>query len=276
MTLTAGLPRLLLFCLIALLLAGCGRFNREDPLETLPVEELYADAKQSLERGNTARAERYYKRLIARFPFGPYTEQSQLELAYTFYRGRQPEEATSAVNRFIRTYPTHPHIEYAFYLRGLINFDRERTAFTRLGGLDMTRRDQGAPRQSFNDFAELIQRYPNGRYAADARQRMVYLRNQLARYEINVATYYLGRRAYVGAVERAKYLLENYPQSEFTGDALAVMAESYRQLGQSTLEADARRVLELNHPDHAYFQGGWPREQAKWKQLIPFMGETRG
>lgn len=276
MTLTAGLPRLLLLSLLVLLLAACGRFGKDDPLETLPVEGLYAEAKNSLERGNLPKAERYYKRLIARFPFGPYTEQSQLELAYVYYRNSQSEEATSAVGRFIRTYPTHPSIEYAYYLRGLINFDRDRSVFSRIGGLDMTRRDQGAPRQAFNDFAELIQRYPNGRYAADARQRMVFLRNQLARYEINVATYYLKRRAYVGAINRAQFILENYPQSEFTGDAVAVLAESYRQLGQTTLEADARRVLELNHPNHAYFQGGWPREQAKWKQLIPFMGETRG
>jgi outer membrane protein assembly factor BamD len=276
MTLTSGLPRLLLLSLLALLLAACGRFGKDDPLETLPVEGLYEEGKQALTNGNLAKAERHFKRLIARFPFGPYTEQTQIELAYVYYRSSRAEEATSAVNRFIRTYPTHPHIEYAYYLRGLINFDRERTAFSRIGGLDMTRRDQGAPRQSFNDFAELIQRYPNGRYASDARQRMIFLRNQLARYEINVATYYLKRGAYVGAVNRAQFILENYPQSEFTGDAVAVLAESYRQLGQTTLEADARRVLELNHPNHAYFEGGWPREQAKWKQLIPFMGETRG
>lgn len=276
MTLTAGLPRLLLFSLLTLMLSACGRFGKDDPLETLPVEGLYADAKRSLERGNLPKAERYYKRLIARFPFGPYTEQSQIELAYVYYRNRRAEEATSAVNRFIRTYPTHASIEYAYYLRGLINFDRERSSFARIAALDMTRRDQGAPRQAFNDFAELIQRYPSSRYAADARQRMIYLRNQLARYEINVATYYMKRRAFVGAVNRAQYILENYPQSEFAGDAVAVLAESYRQLGQTTLEADARRVLELNHPNHAYFHGGWPREQAKWKQLVPFMGETRG
>lgn len=272
----SGLSRLILLCLALLMLSACGRFGKDDPLETLPVDQLYAEGKQALENGNQARAQRHYKRLIARFPFGPYTEQAQIELAYSMYRSNQPEEATSAVGRFIRTYPTHEHIEYAYYLRGLINFDREKGFLSRVGGLDMSRRDQGAPRQAFNDFAELIQRYPNGRYAADARQRMIYLRNQLARYEINVATYYLKRRAYVGAINRAEYILENFPQSEFSGDAVAVMAESYRQLGQTTLEADARRVLQLNHPNHAYFSGGFPREQSKWKQLIPFIGETRG
>ncbi|MCG6118637.1 MAG: outer membrane protein assembly factor BamD [Aquimonas sp.] len=268
-------PRLLLLCLVALSLSACGRFGKEDPVETLPVEQLYAEAKRSLEGGNQSRAQRYYRRLIARFPFGPYTEQAQLELSYSLYKSGQAEEATSAVNRFIRTYPTHEHIAYAYYLRGLINFDREQGFLSRVGGLDMTLRDQGAPRQAFNDFAELIQRYPTSRYAVDARQRMVYLRNQLARYEINVASYYLRRGAYVGAISRAQYLLENYPQSAYVGDALAVMVESYRKLGQDTLSSDARRVLQLNHPDHAYFSGGWPRQQARWKRLIPLMGENR-
>jgi len=273
----AGRSRLLFLLLTVFLLAGCGRlFHRDDPLETLPVEGLYAEGKTSLEKGNVGRAQRYFQRLIARFPFGPYTEQAQLELAYAFYKGGKAEEATSAVNRFIRTYPTHAHIAYAYYLRGLINFDLEKGFLSRIARLDVTRRDQGAPKQAFNDFAELIRRYPNSRYAADARQRMIYLRNQMARYEINVANYYLEREAYVGAIARAQFLLENYPQSQYTGDALAVMAESYNQLGQDTLEADARRVLEQNFPQHAYFSGGWPKRQAKWKKLIPFMGEDRG
>lgn len=235
----AGRSRLLFLLLTVFLLAGCGRlFNRDDPLETLPVEGLYAEGKSSLEKGNVGRAQRYFQRLTARFPFGPYTEQAQLELAYAYYKGGKAEEATSAVNRFIRTYPTHAHIAYAYYLRGLINFDLEKGFLSRIARLDVTRRDQGAPKQAFNDFAELIRRYPNSRYAADARQRMIYLRNQMARYEINVANYYLEREAYVGAIARAQFLLENYPQSQYTGDALAVMAESYNQLGQDTLEAD--------------------------------------
>jgi len=268
---------LIVIAIAAALMAGCGLFpETKDETIGWSANKLYTEAKSALNDGAYTRAITYFEKLESRYPYGRYAQQAQIEIAYAYWKDQETASAIAACDRFIKLHPNHPNVDYVYYLRGLINFDRERSAFSRIAGLDMTRRDQGAPRQAFNDFAELIQRYPNGRYAADARQRMIYLRNQMARYEINVATYYLKRRAYVGAVNRAQYILENYPQSEFTGDAVAVMAESYRQLGQTTLEADARRVLELNHPNHAYFQGGWPREQAKWKQLIPFMGETRG
>jgi outer membrane protein assembly factor BamD len=212
----SGPTRLLFLLLIALALAGCSRFtwfSKEDPLETLPVEGMYDAAKSALMGGNVSRARRYYTRLVARFPYGPYTEQAQLELAYTYYKGGDPEEASSAINRFIRAYPTHPHIDYAYYLKALINFNRENSFLERFARLDMTQRDQGAPRQSFNNFADLLRRYPNSRYAVDARQRMVHLRNLMARHEINVGKYYLRRKAWVAAAARGQFALEHYPQS---------------------------------------------------------------
>jgi outer membrane protein assembly factor BamD len=272
----SGTTRLLLLLLVAFTLAGCSRFkwfNREEPLETLPVEAMYAEAKSALSGGNISRAKRYYTRLVARFPYGPYTEQSQLELAYANYKGGDPEDASAAIDRFIRTYPTHPHIDYAYYLKALINFNRENAFLERFARLDMTQRDQGAPRQSFNDFAELLRRYPNSRYAADARQRMVHLRNLMARHEINVGKYYLRREAWVAAAARGQYVLEHYPQSMHSGDALAMMTESYRQLGQSTLASDTRRVLELNHPDHAYLSGDWPEDRSLFQKIWPFDDE---
>lgn len=272
----SGTTRLLLLLLVAFTLAGCSRFkwfNREEPLETLPVEEMYAEAKSALSGGNISRAKRYYTRLVARFPYGPYTEQAQLELAYANYKGGDPEDASAAVDRFIRTYPTHPHIDYAYYLKALINFNRENAFLERFARLDMTQRDQGAPRQSFNDFAELLRRYPNSRYAADARQRMVHLRNLMARHEINVGKYYLRRKAWVAAAARGQYVLEHYPQSMHSGDALAMMTESYRQLGQSTLASDTRRVLELNHPEHAYLSGDWPENRSLFQKIWPFDDE---
>jgi outer membrane protein assembly factor BamD len=256
------------------LLAACGD-TRVDATETLPVDELYAEAKQSLQASNYERAARYYRRLIARFPFGRYTEQAELELAYAFYKGGDAEEALSTVNRFIRTYPTHPHIDYAYYLRGLINFNREYGVLERYIQQDATRRDLGNARRSFQDFGELIQRYPDSRYAADSRQRMIHLRNDLAQAELNVASYYLRRKAYIAAQTRAKYLLETYPQTPQTADALAIMAESYRQLGQEKLAEDAEAVLRLNFPEHPYLAGGWPAERSLWWQLVPFVGEKR-
>lgn len=234
---------------------------------------MYAEAKGSLAGGNLGRAKRYYGRLIARFPYGPYTEQSQIEMAYAHYKAGDSEDATSTIDRFIRTYPTNSNIDYAYYLKALINFNRENAFLERFARLDMTQRDQGAPRQSFNDFGELIRRYPNSRYAPDARQRMVHLRNLMGRHEINVAKYYLRRRAWVGAAARAQFVLEHFPQSMHDGDALAIMAESYTRLGQETLANDARRVLKLNHPEHGYLHGDWPAERSLWKKMWPFDDE---
>ncbi|MCK7593317.1 outer membrane protein assembly factor BamD [Pseudomarimonas salicorniae] len=271
-----SLARIGCLFLLALSLAGCKWFQKEDPLETLPVDQMYAEAKSALVGGNLGRATRYYQRLIARFPYGPYTEQAQLELAYAQHRNNEPEDALSTINRFIRTYPAHDKVAYAFYLKALINFERGNSALDRLVGIDATQRDQAFNVQSFNDFAEVIRRFPDTRYAVDARQRMVYLRNRLARHEINVAQYYLRRKAWVAALKRGQYLIEVYPQSRYQSDALAVMAESYRQLGQDTLADDTVRVLEANDPQHPYLTGGWPRQGGWWRKLLPFGDERRG
>lgn len=268
--------RLAILLALVLLISSCGRWGKkEDPLETLPVEGLYTEAKTSLERGNVSRAQRYYQRLVARFPYGPYTEQSQIELAYAYYKGNKPEDAISAINRFIRTYPAHQNIAYMYYLRGLVNANRSDGTLLRMARLDPTQREQTSLRQSFNDFNDLVQRYPNSRYAADARARMVHLRNQMARHDLNVAVFYLGRRAWVGAVNRGKYILEQYPQSIYGADALAVMSEAYARLGQDVLAADSRRVLELNYPDHPYLRGDWPAERSWWRKLTPFGSDAR-
>ena len=158
----------------------------------------------------------------------------------------------------------------------MINFERDTGLLDRFAGIDGTMRDMSNSKQSFDDFAELIRRYPGTRYAVDARQRMVYLRNRLAQYEINIAKYYLRRAAYVAAAQRGKYVLEYYPQSEFQGDALAVLSESYTQLGQKQLATDARRVLELNNPQHPYLRGDWPNDRSWLRKLWPFGGDQQG
>jgi len=272
----SGIARLAILLALVLVATSCGRWSKkEDPLETLPVDSLYQEAKTSLEKGNVSRAQRYYQRLIARFPYGPYTEQAQIELAYAYYKGNKPEDATSTVNRFIRTYPAHQHIEYMYYLRGLINANRSDGALLRIARLDPTQREQTSLRQSFNDFNDLVQRYPNSRYAADARSRMVHLRNQMARHDLNVAVFYLERRAWIAAANRGKYVIEQYPQSVYDSDALAVMSEAYERLGQPTLATDARRVLELNYPGHPYLHGDWPAQRSWWRKLTPFGSDKR-
>jgi outer membrane protein assembly factor BamD len=273
------LTALLRVFLVLLLLAGLGGCqsmgklfgDKDQETETLPVEELYAEAKGSMEGKNYDRAARYYQRLVARFPYGAYSEQSQLELAYVLFKQGKTEEATSAVNRFIRTYPTHEHIDYAYYLKALINFDRSSSILLRVARQDMSARDLGAPTQSLTDFGDVVGRYPNSPYAEDSRQRMIYLRNLLAKHEYNVGLYYLRREAYVAAANRGKYLLQTYPQSEHDGDAVALMAAAYTGLGQDELAADARKVLEQNYPDHAYLTtSSWPEGQTLLNRLNPF------
>jgi outer membrane protein assembly factor BamD len=282
MTRPSGLPRLLLCVALVLAMGGCKTVShlfgggKEKETETLPVEQLYAKAKHDLNDNNYSKAENEYQRLVARFPYGSYSEQSQLELAYVLWKTGKPEDATSSVDRFIRTYPRQPNIDYAYYLKGLINFDRSVNFFTRIVRMDQAERDLGAPTQSFNDFSEVVHRFPNSRYAADSRQRMVYLRNELARSEMNVGLYYYHRGAYVAAANRGKYLLETYPGSQYNGDAVALMAVSYTALGEKSLADDARRVLQTSYPEHPYLTGKrWPPKKGFLRQLNPFAGELK-
>jgi outer membrane protein assembly factor BamD len=271
--------RVALLVALALALPGCktvgGWFGHHsvERTETLEVEQLYSEAKAALVKGDYSKANKYYGRLIARFPFGPYNEQAQLELAYVQYKIGKPEDATATVDRFIRTYPRHSHISYAYYLKAVINFDRNVGVLNRALRIDPSQRDLNGPLTSFNDFNEVLRRYPNSLYAQDARQRMVYLRNEMARHELVVGLYYLRRGAYVSAVNRGRYLLENFPQSESQGDAIALMAAGYAKLGQTALAEDSKRVLQQNYPDHPYLKGKWPNNESFLHKLNPFGGE---
>lgn len=275
----ATMLRLFLFLALALSLGGCktvgGWFgDTEAETETLPVEAMYAQAREYRDNGSYDAATKYYQRLIARFPYGPYNEQSQIDLAYVLYKTEKPEEATAAIDRFIRTFPQHPQIAYAYYLKALINFGRGTGILSRIARRDPSMRDLSGPIQSYNDFNEVLRRFPTSIYAPDARQRMVYLRNALARYEMNVGLYYYRRGAWVSAANRGKYILETYPQSQYDGDAVALLAVSYDRLGQKLLADDARRVLTLNYPTHPALTGDWPKKEGALRQLNPFAGET--
>lgn len=263
--------RLLLLALLPLFVA-CGNRVRIEASETMPVDAMYAEAKRSLDENEIDRAVKFYERLVARFPYGRYHEQAQIELAYALYRDNKPDEALSAINRFIKIYPTHPRIDYALYLRGLVNFNRRVGLLEKYFSDDITRRDLQYARQSFQDFGELVSKYPNSEYAGDARLRMLHLRNGLANAELMVASYYFRRGAYVAAANRAKFLLETYQEAPAAADALAVMAESYRRLGRTQLGDETEQVLKLNYPEHPYLAGEWPAKRSAWKQLNPFSG----
>ena len=266
-----------LLLVIVLAGSGCARFGKmfkdKDADEGQPVEQIYAKAHRSMTNGNWSAAETSFKRLVAQYPYGPYTEQALVETAYAQYKAGKHEDAISSIDRFIRTYPTHRNTSYMYYLRGLSNSSRDTVFLQKAWRLDASRRDLATPQQAYNDFSIVADRYPNSRYAADARERMAALRNMFARHELETALYYLRRGAYVAAADRAKYLLETYPQSEHQNDAVATMAESYARLGNETLAADAKRVLQQNEPNHPYLAGKWPDYPSNWRKLNPFAGE---
>ncbi len=253
----------MVLCAAALVgLAACGSWGtRSDELETVSVDEAYAICKTAIEKGNYERAVRDFKRFTARFPFGELSEQAQLDLAYAQSKLGDADEALATVNRFIKTYPTHQHADYGYYLRALINSERGKGVIDRLVPGDRPTHDQDTNKQAYLDFAEFLKRYPDSNYAADARQRMIAVRTVLAQSELQVAQYYLRRGAYVGAVSRAKNVLENYQNTPQSYDALVVLIRAYQSLDQADLAKDAEKVLQTNAPQHAYFTGeksnGW-------------------
>ena len=264
-----------LMLVVAVTGTGCGKFFKKDKdsVEGKPVEEIYEKAHSSMVGGNWARAEITFRQLIAQYPYGPYTEQALMETAYAQYKAGKMEDTVSTVDRFIRTYPTQRNVPYMYYLRGLANSGRDTVFLQKVWKLDPSRRDLATPFQAYNDFNLLAERYPNSRYSADARQRMIALRNLFARHELDTALYYLRRDAWVAAASRGRYLLETYPQSEYQNDAVAVLAEAYTQLGNETLAADARRVLVQNDPQHPWLTGDWPDYPWAVRKLNPFAGE---
>ncbi|KAF1708821.1 outer membrane protein assembly factor BamD [Pseudoxanthomonas kalamensis DSM 18571] len=272
---SALLRTIALALIVAVGASGCGKIFKKDKdsLEGRSVEALYQEAHEAMTHSNWAKAEIGFRALIAQYPYGPYTEQAMMETAYAQYKAGKLDDAISSIDRYIRTYPTQRNIPYMYYLRGLANSSRDAVFLQKVWRLDASRRDLATPMQGYNDFSTVAERYPNSRYAADARARMIGLRDQFARHELETAVYYLRRDAWVAAAGRAKYLLETYPQSGFQNDAVAVLGEAYTHLGNETLAADARRVLELNDPQHPWLSGDWPKQPWLARRLNPFASE---
>ncbi|QNH20206.1 outer membrane protein assembly factor BamD [Xanthomonas sp. GW] len=271
--LSAHVRFIALMLVMVVVATGCHRQKNKNPEEGMPAEQLYQKAHTQMQTGNWAGAEGSFKRLIAQYPYGQYTEQAMIESAYAQYKAGKHDDAVSSIDRFIRTYPTHRNISYMYYLRGLSNSNRDTVFLRRVWSLDPSRRDLSTPQQAYADFNIVAERYPNSRYAADARQRMIALRNVFAQHELDNALYYLRRNAWVSAAGRATYLLETYPQSAYQYDAVAVLADAYTHLGNKPLADDARRVLELNDPKHPWLTGHWPKYPWMIRKLNPFAGE---
>jgi outer membrane protein assembly factor BamD len=229
-----------------LLLAGCSMPKQIDMTKDWSANKFYSEAKDAMNNGDYEQAVEYYEKLEARYPFGRYAMQSQLDVIYAHYKNGEADSAIAAADRFIKLHPQNPYVDYAYYLKGLANYNRDRSLTSRLFPLDASQRDAGATLNSFNDFGELVRRYPDSKYADDARLRMAYLRNNLAHYQIHVARYYMRRGAYLAAANRASRVVANFQRTDAVGDALQIMIDAYTRLGMTELAKDAERVLALN------------------------------
>jgi outer membrane protein assembly factor BamD len=246
------LSRIAISIVTLALLIGCSAFSGDsDPTKGWSAAKLYAEAKDALDSGDYEKAIDMFETLEARYPFGRYAKQAQLDAAYAYYKFEEPDSAIAAAERFIKLHPKSPHVDYAYYLKGLANFDRGKTIISKVIPRDPSERDPTPMLRAFEDFSVIVKRYPDSRYADDARRRMIYLRNKLAQYELNVADYYMRRGAYVAAINRATYVVENYQGAQAIPQALKTLVRAYRKLGLNDLARDALRVLRTNYPKEA-------------------------
>jgi outer membrane protein assembly factor BamD len=237
---------LLLF--LASVLSGCSTTGKdEDEQADWTAEQLYTEAKKALMGKSYDKAIKLYEKLEARYPFGDYATQAQIDVAYAYYKNNEPDSALAATDRFIKLNPSHPRVDYAYYLKGLINYNRGISFIDRFMPTDSSQRDPGSAHDAFRDFNELLAKFPHSKYADDARQRIMALRNNLAMYEIHVADFYMRRGAYLAAANRCKEVLQKYERTQAVPLALKIMEQAYRKLDLNELADDAARVYELNY-----------------------------
>ena len=235
--------------LLYIWLSACSILSK-DPNNTdlWDAKKFYEEAKEAIRIGDYESAINYLETMEARFPFGVYAQQAQLDIAYSYYKFDEPDSAIAAADRFIKLYPRHDNVDYAFYLKGLASYHKGMNVAQGYVSLDATKRDAQPFIDAFNFLSSLIDKYPDSKYIDDSLQRLVFIRNQLAQHELNIAEYYFGRKAYVASVNRGKYILEHFPRTQAVPKALALMAKAYDALGIEDLADDTRRVLSLNQP----------------------------
>jgi len=243
--------RCLLPVLLAAVLAGTGGckalgWGTDDEEIKGSPEQIYQEARKSMRSGNYPNAVQRYELLEARYPFSEQAKQGQLDLIYAYYKDKAADSAIDQADQFIRENPAHPRVDYAHYIKGLVYFESGANWLESLFRADMNKRPPQEARKSFQSFQTLLQQYPKSPYAPDARQRMVYLRNRLADYEMSVAKYYMKRGAYVGAANRAKGIIENYDGAPAVDEALRIMSAAYRKLGLNDLAKTAENVRQVN------------------------------
>ena len=252
--------------ILLLLVSSCSS-NEEMPDERLVEKELYDQAQTRLKNGSFSTAILSLEALESRFPFGRYAEQAQAELIYAYYMNSQFEASQSAAERFINLHPRHSHTGYAFYMKGLAAFTDDSGLFSRYFQSDLAKREVVMAQTSFGELSEFISRYPESKYVPHAKQRMIYLRNLLAEHEIYVADFYMKRGAYLAAIGRAKYVIENLPNTPQTPFALSILVEAYEILEYEELKKTSLEILNANYPNFD-FQGNESVKERSWANIL--------
>ena len=256
----------LLICATALL-GACANTN---PDETVAWSEtkLFTEAKDKMSEGDFDKCGQYFEKLEARFPFGPYSQQAQINSAYCFWKAQEPAQALVQIDRFIKLHQGNPNLDYAYYLKGLITFNDDLGFMGKLTGQDLSERDPKAAKEAFESFKVVAERFPNSKYAPDAIDRMRYIVNSLAEADVIVARYYFQRGAYLAAANRAQLVLKDYDRAPAVEEALYILIKSYERLGMTDLSTDAIRVFNLNFPDSQMLATGQrAKKQRSWWQI---------
>ena len=264
---------LALIAVAALVLAaagGCGLLPKEaDETAGWSAQRLYGEAKDAMASRAWDRAIKFLEKLEARYSYGRFAQQAQLDVPYAYWKQGERASAIAAADRFIKLYPNHANVDYAYYLKGLINFNENSGILSILDNPDMTQRDSKSTHHSFEAFKELVNRFPDSKYAEDAQARMRYQVNSLAQYEVHVARYYMKRGAFVAAANRAQFAVLNYPQAPALEEAVFIMVKAYDALGMAELRDAADRVMRKNFPESRYLTGKATRGAPWWKLWDP-------
>jgi outer membrane protein assembly factor BamD len=254
--------------LLLSLAAGCaGLTSEQDETAGWSAQRLYGEAKDAMASKDWPKAIKYLEKLEARYPYGRFAQQAQLEVAYAHWKDGERASAIAATERFIKLYPNHPNVDYAWYLKGLINFNEQQGLLAFLTNADMTDRDPKSGREAFDAFKEVVNRFPESKYAEDSAARMRYLVNALASHEVHVARYYMKRGAYIAAANRAQYAIRTYPQAPAVEEAVFILVRAYDRLGMTELRDGAERVMRKNFPDSRYFEPGGGRKDVPWWRI---------
>jgi len=248
------ITRLSVVAAIALCLGGCSSLKEQDETTNWSADKIYSTAQEAAQDGNYNRANQMLERLEARYPYGRYAQSALLNQAYNYSKTQEPALAIAALDRFIRLYPNHPALDYAYYLKGVIHFDSGATLLNTWSDNDRSERDPKTARESFDIFKQLVTRFPDSRYAEDARSRMQFLVNALSTYEVNVARYYMRRGAYLAVVNRAQQSLKDYPKTPANEEALALLVKAYEELNMQEARQSTLHILEQTYPSSRFLK----------------------